>query len=35
MSLNGLDAADVNEAHLAALGEGGGWYLPQEPQHLM
>ena len=27
MSLNGLDATDVNEAYLAALGEGGGWYL--------
>ena len=27
MSLNGLDATDVNEAYLAALGEGGGWYF--------
>ena len=27
MSLNGLDATDVNAAYLAALGEGGGWYF--------
>lgn len=26
MSLNGLDATDVNEAYISALGEGGGWY---------
>ena len=26
MSLNGLDATDVNEAYVSALGEGGGWY---------
>ena len=33
MSLNGLDATDVNEAYLAALGEGGGWYfIPGAPQ---
>ena len=26
MSLNGLDATEVNDAYQAALGEGGGWY---------
>ena len=26
MSLNGLDATDVNEAYVSALSEGGGWY---------
>lgn len=26
MSLNGLDATEVNEAYQSALGEGGGWY---------
>ena len=26
MSLNGLDAVEVNEAYQSALGEGGGWY---------
>lgn len=28
MSLEGLDATEVNEAYSSALGEGGGWYLP-------
>ena len=27
MSLNGLDATEVNDAYQAALGEGGGWYV--------
>ncbi|KAI4178097.1 MAG: hypothetical protein L6R41_008539, partial [Letrouitia leprolyta] len=27
MSLNGLDASEVNEAYQSALGEGGGWFL--------
>ncbi|KAL8961156.1 MAG: hypothetical protein Q9193_002248 [Seirophora villosa] len=27
MSLNGLDATEVNEAYQSALGEGGGWFL--------
>ena len=26
MSLNGLDATVVNEAHQSALSEGGGWW---------
>ena len=26
MSLNGLDATDVNDAYVSALSEGGGWY---------
>jgi hypothetical protein len=26
MSLDGLDAREVNEAYASALGEGGGWY---------
>lgn len=26
MSLDGLDAGEVNEAYASALGEGGGWY---------
>ena len=25
MSLNGLDATEVNDAYQAALTEGGGW----------
>ncbi|KAI4168404.1 MAG: hypothetical protein LQ343_006413 [Gyalolechia ehrenbergii] len=29
MSLNGLDASEVNEAYQSALGEGGGWFLLQ------
>lgn len=32
MSLNGLDATDINEAFQSALAEGGGWYeLPLTP----
>ena len=27
MSLNGLEAAEVNEAYRLALEEGGGWYV--------
>ncbi|KAM0804988.1 hypothetical protein BDR22DRAFT_480010 [Usnea florida] len=27
MSLNGLEAPEVNDAYQAALGEGGGWFL--------
>ncbi|KAI4280582.1 MAG: hypothetical protein L6R38_004344 [Xanthoria sp. 2 TBL-2021] len=27
MSLNGLDATDINEAFQSALAEGGGWFL--------
>jgi hypothetical protein len=27
MSLNGLDDAKVKEAHDAAVGEPGGWYV--------
>ena len=27
MSLNGLEATDVNEAYQSALGEGGGWFV--------
>ncbi len=27
MSLDGLDAREVNEAYASALGEGGGWYV--------
>ncbi len=27
MSLNGLEAVEVNEAYQSALGEGGGWYV--------
>lgn len=27
MSLNGLEATEVNDAYQAALGEGGGWFL--------
>ena len=27
MSLNGLEATEVNEAYQSALGEGGGWYV--------
>ncbi|KAL2048263.1 hypothetical protein N7G274_000174 [Stereocaulon virgatum] len=27
MSLNGLEATEVNEAYQSALGEGGGWFL--------
>ncbi|KAL8740709.1 MAG: hypothetical protein Q9190_006615, partial [Brigantiaea leucoxantha] len=27
MSLNGLDAPEINEAYQSALGEGGGWIL--------
>ncbi|KAI4112148.1 MAG: hypothetical protein LQ339_000156 [Xanthoria mediterranea] len=27
MSLNGLDATDINEAYQSALAEGGGWFL--------
>jgi len=27
MSLNGLDAASVKEAHEAAVAEAGGWYV--------
>ena len=34
MSLNGLEATEVNDAYQAALGEGGGWCVfltcPQE-----
>lgn len=34
MSLNGLDATDINEAFQSALAEGGGWYqLPLTPTH--
>ncbi len=28
MSLNGLDAAAVAEAHQAAQADAGGWYVP-------
>ena len=32
MSLNGLEATDVNDAYHAALGEGGGWFVfPKSP----
>ena len=27
MSLNGLEATEVNDAYQAALGEGGGWFV--------
>lgn len=27
MSLNGLDDAQVKEAHEAAVAEAGGWYV--------
>ena len=27
MSLNGLEAAEVNDAYQAALDEGGGWFV--------
>ena len=27
MSLNGLEAVEVNEAYQSALGEGGGWFV--------
>lgn len=27
MSLNGLEATEVNEAYQSALGEGGGWFV--------
>ncbi|KAL8692645.1 MAG: hypothetical protein Q9218_002378 [Villophora microphyllina] len=27
MSLNGLNATEINDAYQAALGEGGGWFL--------
>lgn len=27
MSLNGLDATEVNDAFQAALCEGGGWFV--------
>ena len=27
MSINGLDASEVNDAYQSALAEGGGWYL--------
>lgn len=31
MSLNGLEATEVNNAYQAALGEGGGWFVFREP----
>lgn len=27
MSLNGLEATEVNDAYQAALDEGGGWFV--------
>lgn len=27
MSLNGLEATEINDAYQAALGEGGGWFV--------
>ena len=27
MSLNGLEAAEVNDAYQFALAEGGGWFV--------
>ena len=36
MSLNGLEATEINDAYQAALGEGGGWFVflkrPQEKE---
>lgn len=31
MSLNGLEASEVNEAYQTALGEGGGWSVNKTP----
>ncbi|KAL8648884.1 MAG: hypothetical protein Q9210_004733 [Variospora velana] len=33
MSLNGLDATEVNEAYQSALVEGGGWYATKFSPH--
>jgi len=27
MSLNGLEAVEVNDSYQSALGEGGGWFV--------
>ena len=31
MSLNGLEAPEVNDAYQAALSEGGGWLVLLKP----